>query len=98
MNNEDTLQLIYQFLENRQFSQALSALQEESGVKYDYAVLAGKPNRLRVILNEHLELSNALLGVDPTLQNEMSSEQSLVRKFQSEQSGKINIIILFKIF
>ena len=82
MNNEDTLQLIYQYMHEQGYEKALATLQEDSGVKEDRG-LFDKNRRLRHILNEHREFQQALLGPDPSSLDEMTVDQAL--KIQQHQ-------------
>ena len=79
MNNETTLQLIYQYLQDQGYSQSLSTLEGESGVGYESGMFE-KSHRLRHILNEHHDLTQSLLGPDPSSLDEMSFDQELVRE------------------
>ena len=80
MNNETTLQLIYQYMNAQGYSNAIKALEADSNVQYDRGSF-DKPHRLRSILNEHHDLTQCLLGPDPSSLDEMSFEQELVRSF-----------------
>jgi hypothetical protein len=80
MNNEQTLQLVYQYLSDQSYYNSLTALQEETGIKYE-SHLFEKPHQLRSILDEHQSLKLALSPLDIELANEMSAEQELVSYF-----------------
>jgi len=59
------------------YSNAIKALEADSNVQYDCGSF-DKPHRLRSILNEHHDLTQCLLGPDPSSLDEMSFEQELV--------------------
>ena len=79
MNNGTTLQLIFQYLSEQGYSNALQSLQEDSGVSFDCTAFE-KPQRLRNILAEHHDFTQSLIGLDPSSLDEMTFEQDLVRK------------------
>ena len=92
MNNESTLQLIYQYCQEQGYNQALATLQKESGVEVDSGTWESS-RRLRQILNEHWDLMAAMAGPDPSSLDEMTVDQGLKVQEHHAIAGSAGVVV-----
>merc|ERR1712137_804260 len=92
MNNESTLQLIYQYCQEQGYTQALETLQSESGVQVDSGTWESS-RRLRQILNEHWDLMAVMAGPDPSSLDEMTVDQGLKIQEHHAIAGSAGVVV-----